>query len=41
MSKPKAFEAAYTGIRDEFTRKLKTHRSANPWLVPPPPPGYK
>jgi exonuclease VII large subunit len=39
-SKPEAFEAAYKGIRGEFQRKLETHRKANPWLVPPPPPGY-
>jgi hypothetical protein len=36
----KSFAAAYKGVRDEFARKLDTHRKANPWLVPPPPPGY-
>jgi hypothetical protein len=36
----KSFETAYKGVRDEFDRKLQTHRRANPWLVPPPPPGY-
>jgi hypothetical protein len=36
-----SWEAAYKEIRSQFAGKLKTHRAANPWLVPPPPPGYK
>jgi hypothetical protein len=37
----KSVQAAYSGLRDEFGRKLERQRKANPWLVPPPPPGYK
>lgn len=41
FSKPKKFEAAMSGVRDEFRQKLVRQREANPWLVPPPPPGYR
>jgi hypothetical protein len=36
-----SWESAYKEIRSQFAGKLKSHREANPWLVPPPPPGYK
>lgn len=37
----KTWQRAYETVRSEFERKLKTHRAANPWLVPAPPPGYR
>jgi hypothetical protein len=36
-----SWESAYKEVRSEFARKLKSHQTANPWLIPPPPPGYK
>jgi len=31
--------AAYQQLQQEFRNKLANHRDANPWLLPPPPPG--
>ena len=30
---------AYQELGDQFKTKLQQHRNANPWLLPPPPPG--
>lgn len=32
---------AYETLREQFKNKQTAHRSSNPWLIPPPPPGYK
>lgn len=37
----KTFEAGYAEARRQFQQKLDSHRKANPWLVPPPPAGFK
>ena len=37
----KTFGAGYGEVQREIMAKLKAHRAAYPWLVPPPPPGYK
>jgi hypothetical protein len=39
LSRNKSALTSYNTLRDEFGDKLKRHRDANPWLVPPPPPG--
>lgn len=39
LTKNSSIVAAYEQLRTEFRNKLGTHREANPWLLPPPPPG--
>lgn len=36
----KTMQASYDELRREFDEKLGSYRKSNPWLVPPPPPGF-
>jgi hypothetical protein len=36
---PKSFQKAYEEVSRQMTRALAGHYRANPWMVPPPPPG--